>query len=398
MQTTVNTIQPVPYVEHLYGDDCKPAGVEESYGGSNVEFGRRSKTVINKKDKYGFRPMSPYKAEYHKRTQPTGTSKLTGGHCSSNRDIRGFPGGMEWWFGDSFDRMSALGEQSPDLLAMRAEANLKQQDLNLLLFAAFLPQTLRTIKDRYQKMDSLIDILHDKKKLMRRFNRADWKSLYLEWLFVWNQLHRDVVGGAAFLKKQSRPIGSLVTGRSRAEWTTSYEDVKRPYGQNYIGKATCRTDVHVSQRAVSVARITCDVAYTHNALGIDNPAYLYWDLIRWSWVIDQVIDIGLFIQSITSLHGLEHLGTCITRRAVNLSQVNVESMTHNGYTCTPSYNTGTSIRKTVDRQVRSSPTRTVTVRNPFQNSVAITAAVAAAVGLKMQRDVDINWILRRAGS
>ena len=365
-------------------------------GGSNIEFGRRSKTVVNKKDQYGFRPMSPFKAEYHKRVQPAGSSKMTGGACWDSYEFGGFPHGMEYWFKDSFNRMSALGEQSSDLLAMRAEANLKQQDINLLLFAAFLPKTLRSIKDRYQKMDALLDIAHDKKKLMQRFKRSDWKSLYLEWLFVWNQLHRDVVGGAAFLKKQSRPIGSLVTGRARAEWTTSYEDVKYPFAWNHIGKATCRTDVHVSQRAVSVARVTCDVAYTHNALGIDNPMYLAWDLIRWSWVIDQILDIGLFIQSITSLHGLEFLGTSVTRRAVNLSQVNVEGYSAGGYSWTPSYSTGTSTRKTVDREVRSNPTRTITVRNPFQNSVAITAAVAAAVGLKMQRNVDIDWILRHA--
>lgn len=397
MQTTVNVVQPAAtHIQLNYDAKCAEAGKYESYGGSNVEFGRRSKTVINKKDQYGFRPMSPYKAEYHKRIEPVGTSKMIGPTCWMNHDFSGFPGGMEWWFRDSFDRMTALGEQSSDLLAMRAEANLKQQDINLLLFAAFLPKTLLSIKDRYQKMDSLLDIAHDKKKLMRRFKKSDWKSLYLEWLFVWNQLHRDVVGGAAFLKKQSRPIGSLVTGRARAEWTTSYEDVKYPYAWNYIGKAVCRTDVHVSQRAVSVARVTCDVAYTHNALGIDNPVYLAWDLIRWSWVIDQVIDIGLFIQSITSLHGLEFLGTSITRRAVNLSQVNVEDHSADQYKFVPSYSTGTSIRKTVDREVRSNPTRTVTVRNPFQNSVAVTAAVAAAVGLKMQRDVDIDWILRHA--
>lgn len=401
MQTTVNNVKEATQhtlTNRLAGNACSWGPTNRSYGGSNIEFGQRSETIINKRDQHGFRAMSPLKATYHKRVQPVGSTEMThpGYPCTPYARLEGFPGGVEYWFSDLLDRMTAVGEQTPDLLAMRAEANLKQQDINLLLFAAFLPSTLRNIKETYQKMDSLIDILHDKRKLMRRFKGTDMKSLYLQWLFVWNQLHRDLVGGAKFLKKQSRPIGSLVTGRARASWTTSYEDVKTPSAWERIGLARCQTDVTVSQRAVSVARVTCDVAYTHNALGIDNPMYLIWDLIRWSWVIDQVVDIGLFIQSITSLHGLEFLGTSITKRVVNVSQINVEPYAYNGYSYSPSYSTGTSIRKTVDRQVRENPTRTVTVRNPFQNSIAVTAAVAAAVGLKMQRDVDIQWILRHA--
>lgn len=401
MQTTVNIVKEAPShtrTVRYAGNACAWGPTLRSYGGSNLEFGQRSETVVNPKDQYGFRAMSPFKATYHKRVQPVGSTEMTNPDypCTPYARLEGFPAGIEYWFPSLLDRMTALGEQTPDLLAMRAEANLKQQDINLLLFAAFLPSTLRNIKENLQKMDSLIDILHDKRKLMRRFKGTEWKSLYLQWLFVWNQLHRDLVGGARFLKKQSRPIGSLVTGRARASWTTSYEDQRTPFAWDRIGMATCRTDVTVSQRAVSVARVTCDVSYTHNALGIDNPMYLAWDLIKWSWVIDQVVDFGLFIQSITSLHGLEFLGTSVTRRAVNTSQVNVEDYSYNGYSYAPKYSTGMSIRKTVDRQVRSNPTHTVTVRNPFQNSVAVTAAVAAALGLKMQRDVDIDWILRRA--
>lgn len=369
-----------------------------SSGGTNIKFSQRSETVNNPKDSYGFRAMSPYKATKHEREQPAGSGKMEykGYPCSPWVKYDGVPGGIEKWFKTLFDRMSVVGEQSTDLLAMRAEANLKQQDINLLLFAAFLPATLKNIHANLKKMDSMIDILHDKQALMHHFRGTNWKSLYLQWLFVWNQLHRDVVGGAAFLKKQSRPIGSLVTGRARANWQTSFEDHQYPYQWGEIGKAVCATNVSVGQRAVSVARVTCDVKYAYNALGIDNPMYLIWDLLRWSWVIDQIVDVGLFIQSITSLHGLEFLGTSVTRRAENTSIVTIEPFSRGARSWHPEYSPGFSTRKTVERLVRSNPTRNVTLRNPFQNSVAVTAAVAAAVALKMERNVDIDLILRRA--
>lgn len=407
MQTTVNAREDLV---HTSRKSQRAAGVctirpeRVASGGSNVEFGQRSKTVSNEKDKYGFRAMSPFRATYHKRIECRGSSeqRLKGYPCFDTVTDRmtGFPGGMERSFGLMLNRMALPTEQSVGLLAMRAEANLKQQDINLLQFAAFLPSTLRNIKGNLQKMDSLIDILHDKRKLMQRFKGTEWKSLYLQWLFVWNQLHRDLVGGARFLKKQSRPIGSLVTGRSRASSQTTFEDHALPREWEYVGRAVCRSTVEVNQRAVSVARVTCDVAYAHNALGIDNPAYLLWDLVRWSWVVDQIIDIGLFIQSITSLHGLEFLGTSVTRRATNASIVEVEGMTRGNYTFSVDYSAGTSFRKTIDRQVFKNPTRGIMLRNPFQNSVAVTAAVAAAVGLKMQRtDQDLlRDIVRRASA
>lgn len=407
METKTNTREPQTWSSTIF-DGVISAGncsssAESGGGGFNAVYKAKSPLVRNKKDAYGFRPMSPFEGVEQEREQPTGKSEVwyknTSNICHDGLKFRHhgpIPGGMEYWFRGQIERDHVAGGQTHDLLAMRAEAGLKQQDINVLQFAAFLPATLKNIASNLKKMDHMLDILHDSKKLKRFLKREDPRSLFLQWLFVWNQLYRDVVGGARFLRSKARPIGSLVTGR--ASNTAENEEVvsKLVYANWPIGSAICTTRMSLSQRAVSVARVTCDISYTRNALGLNNPAYLMWDLVKWSWVIDQIADIGLFISSITSMHGLEFLGTSITERIVNETTVTVEPRADDQsfrYSC--EFKPGFSRRKSVRRLVRTNPTNTVTFRNPFQNNVMITAAVAAALSMKASGSTDMLTRLAR---
>lgn len=385
METITNTKVPLSRNETQYYT-CSHTEERTGSGGSNVIYKARSSTVNNPKDAYGFRPMSPFEGIEEERRQPTGTREMysTSGGCDGlvNRCHGPIPSGIEYWFRAQVYRDSVAGGQTHDLLAMRAEADLKQQDINVLQFAAFLPSTLKNIYDNFMKLDEMLNLLHDRKKLKRVLKKEDPRSLYLQWLFVWNQLYRDIVGGVRFIMSKSRPIGSLVTGR--ASNTSENEEVvsKMPYAYDYVGLATCTTRMSLSQRAVSVARVTSEISYTSNKLGLSNPAYLAWDLVKWSWVTDQIVDIGLFISSITSLHGLEFLGTSITDRVVNETTVTVESFERSGYSYQCSYAPGFSRRKHVKRIVRPNPTKTITFRNPFQTNVMIAAAAASALSMK----------------
>lgn len=400
METQENRTTPVVYRGIRYGNDgknnCKefPASSTPS-AGSDAIYKAKSALIRNAKDAYGFRPMSPFRGVDQERKQPIGETiqkRDIGGFCGDRlyRHYGGLPTGIEKIFGGFISSESVAGGQTHDLLAMRAEANLRQQDINILQFAAFLPATLKNILSNLRKMDELLDKLHDLQKLKRHLGREDPRSLYLQWLFVWNQLYRDVVGGSRFLRGKARPIGSLVTGRANNTAERTESVTKRVSSWIPVGDATCDVRVTLSQRAVSIARVTCDVKYTHNALGLDNPAYIAWDLVKWSWVVDQIADIGLFISSLTSLHGLEFLGTSITDRVVNESIVTVKLPLKERFNYYEGHwAPGFSRRKSVTRVIRSNPTSTVTIRNPFQNSVMVTAAVAAAVSMKAGQSKDI---------
>lgn len=404
METQINTRNPVTYDLYQYSSYSRPSRCEEKIllngidCGADTVYKAKSKLVCNKKDAYGFRPMSPFEGVEQEIKQPFGITehRLTDGrfpHCGglTTKHIGGIPGGIEHtrFFRNQIYRDSVAGGQTHDLLAMRAEANLRQQDINILQFAAFLPSTLKNIASNLKKMSEMLDLLHDLPKLKRVLKREDPRSLYLQWLFVWNQLYRDVVGGSRFLRNKARPIGSLVTGRASNSVENEEVISKRAQTNIEIGNAICTTRMVLSQRAVSVARVTCDIKYARNALGLDNPAYLAWDLVKWSWVIDQIVDIGLFISSLTSLHGLEFLGTSITDRIVNESTITMEMRPpERANAWTGNWKPGFSRRKSVKRVVRKSTTNTVTLRNPFQNNVMITAAVAAALSMKAGGSTD----------
>lgn len=280
---------------------------------------------------------------------------------------------------------------------MRAESELADANLNVLQFAAFIPSTLRTIASDVRKLKTLLHIAGNVKSLRAFFKVGeDPRSLYLRWLFVYNQLYRDILNSVEFLQSKAKPEGFIVRGTSRNSYTEKYSgqpwDVWSRTEENgarnraIVAKAVPEGQIEMSQRAVSYARITNRLEFTANSVGLLNPAYLAWDLVKWSWVVDQLVDIGAYINSLTSMHGLEFLGTSITTRVVNsctLSYVPVE--TNQSITTNVSVSPSTSKRKWVDREVRKNPTQTITVRNPFQTSTKINAAVIAALSMEMHR-------------
>lgn len=358
----------------------------------------RSDLIRNPKDAYGFRSMSPFKAheviiDYDAQGCTfTGTQSRAPFATTTRGEWTGIP--LDFRDVPQSSSMVTGGEQTDSLLAMRAEQNLAIRDINVLQFAAFLPATLKNIHDNLRKLDKWTDGIRDPRVRRELLKNEDPRSWYLQYLFVYNQLWRDIHGAIRYLKKKSIPEGALVTGRAFNKQTVPYHNRWSSLSPHrilhgYQGTVVLNGEIQMSQRAVSVARVTSELHYNKtNALGLDNPMYLAWDLLRWSWVIDQVADIGLFISSLTSLHGLEFLGTSVTTRTVNRCVVMGEDVIHTdpytkwSFVARDGFNT--SLRKQVTRNVYGQPTNVVTFRNPFKNNIAVTAAVAAALSLKMR--------------
>lgn len=54
-------------------------------------------------------------------------------------------------------------------------------------------------------------------------------------------------------------------------------------------------------------RVPTDGVSRINLLGLDNPAYLFWEVTRLSWMFDYVVGVGDWLQSFTAANGLEFI-------------------------------------------------------------------------------------------
>lgn len=361
--------------------------------------------VANPKDKFGFRSPSPYWAREVEVKHGAGTvrwesrhmSASPEGNCANRKAYYSHLDGVLAYPMQNIltSKRSYTGaEQTNALLAMRAESELADANLNALQFAAFIPSTLRTISSDVKKLSTLLQVAGNVKSLRALFKVGeDPRSLYLRWLFVYNQLYRDILNSVEFLQSRAKPEGFIVRGTSTNKYTENYSGHVNEiwasmdnWNRAIIAKGNYKGQIEMGQRAVSYARITNQLEFTANSVGLLNPAYLAWDLLKWSWVIDQLVDIGAYINSLTSMHGLEFLGTSITTRVVNTCSLSYEATeTNQSVSSDVSVSPSTSKRKWVDREVRKNPTQAVTVRNPFQTSAKINGAVVSALSMEMHR-------------
>lgn len=404
-----NTVETQFFEKELWTPACRVSTVESTANNVVYDLLERSHRpkVSNPMDEFGFRSPSPYWARETAIKHGVGSvewesrhpSPSTQGDCAGKKAYYSrLTGALDASFNNVYmSKRSYTGaEQTNALLAMRAESELADANLNVLQFAAFIPSTLRTIASDVRKLKTLLHIAGNVKSLRAFFKVGeDPRSLYLRWLFVYNQLYRDILNSVEFLQSKTKPEGFIVRGTSTNSYTEKYSgsplDVwsriqNSVSSRAVIAKAIPEGQIEMSQRAVSYARITNRLEFTANSVGLLNPAYLAWDLVKWSWVVDQLVDVGAYINSLTSMHGLEFLGTSITTRVVNsctLSYVPVE--TNQTITTNVSVTPSTSKRKWIDREVRKNPTQTITVRNPFQTSTKINAAVVAALSMEMHR-------------
>lgn len=371
-----------------------PGDTRTASSPSNIESETRSDNVNNPKDRYGFRAMSAFDASKHTLRWPSGES--------TGIRLRDCPGTVSYkvknlansgdigYIRSACSDTSTMGMQTEQLMRQRAEANLARGDINVLQFAAFLPSTLRTLKQNADTLSTLLTNFRHINWQRELHHGGNARGLFLQYLFVHEQLLRDIRGGIKFLQQESGLKGQLVRGRS---FNTSTRSVDTTGGLNYawgvVGRVRYTGDVKVDQRAVAIARITCETTYTASQLGLTNPLYLGWDLVKYSWIIDQVVDIGGFIGSLSSTHGLEYLGTSVTTHSTNKGQLSVIGYQDKSTQVTPSFGTGNNDYKTVVRRVYDSPFNGITVRNPFRNNAMITAAAFAALSLELRQTRNI---------
>lgn len=132
-------------------------------------------------------------------------------------------------------------------------------------------------------------------------------SAWLEYTFGWVPLIQDI--GSAVEVMQSSPPVDRVRGRANVSFPVSFDQTS---GGLYPGSrmnGTASGGVSLSCQVI----VTNPDLYLANQLGFVNPAFVAWDAIPFSFVIDWFLPVGKFLSQFTNEVGLE-LRDCATTR------------------------------------------------------------------------------------
>lgn len=129
---------------------------------------------------------------------------------------------------------------------------------------------------------------------------------WLELQYGWKPVLQDIYGTASLLAtKVNEGIPMYVHASSQADLDESQEVNARYDGgdYSYLRKHNQTVSIEASARFV----VSSSTNKTLAQLGITNPALLAWELIPYSFVIDQVIPVGNWLSSFDALVGVKDL-------------------------------------------------------------------------------------------
>lgn len=389
---------PIKTTTHKY--DCKgthtgtqtnaTAGQRESY------YFSRDPVRINPKDQFGFRPPSPYKSEF-RRMDYTGyqSSAYSTKNCPQGTALEFVSEGNCWYAGSwMFDQVPGYrsSSQTTQLIKQRALSDLKQQKVNLAMTLAFSRETAgmvsqggRRLLGAYKALKGR-DPVHALRELGawrgNKAHKANAASLYLEALFGWGNLANDILGAVEHMNKQSKPAFSYVYGRSSSDdsydVSTSLRDATD--GWNGLGRSRFVGTARTENKAVCIGRITSEGLHNLASLGFSNPAEVLWDILPWSWVINQFVAVSEYLSTYDATVGLTYLGGAHTLYQSVDGDFSLTNMPPDkrGRYVQASGHIGVQRRRAV-RTVFDADDVNLTIRNPFKTSTTVAAAVAAAL-------------------
>lgn len=286
--------------------------------------------------------------------------------------------------------MSTFNLKPRQQIINSAFAKLKNQKVNLGMSLAFIGQTSGMIRDgavRLREAYRLIRLYRwrDAARVLRISSRSELSKLYLEVLFGWMQLARDVEGLTEVLSEESRKKETFVYGRSRSsanqqiynrrEWPLPNQNLNTnlpPY--------CYRSGIRRSEnRCVVIGTVTTEGLHSYARLGLINPAEVAWDVLRWSWVIDQFVHIGGFLNAYDATAGLTYKGGSYTEFTEYVVQYGFENRPSSIYSAFVSDSPGLFTTRRGNRTLVDDNDISVTIRNPFQANVAVAAAAVLAL-------------------
>lgn len=140
--------------------------------------------------------------------------------------------------------------------------------------------------------------------------RQNWKRIPRKWLelqYGWNPLLQDIYGAAAHLDKEQSAEGAIlhVEANCRDE-EMLYQTVTGGPGNEsscrlkYRIKRQCQVGLYYFLNNGTLAELS--------SLGLINPAVIVWELVPYSFVVDWIVPVGSWLQSLTAASGYSFKG------------------------------------------------------------------------------------------
>lgn len=277
----------------------------------------RSDIVKTVKNEEGFRPPTSYVSNYSEHTPLYVVSTLRYSNSPSYYKFES----MQWYSVESvFPEASPVhfNTRNKTLLINNAFRKLKEQEMNLAQSLAFVRETSGLITSHASQLSRAYYFIKRGKYLVaadilgiRRL--SDMRDLYLAVVFGWMQLSRDLQGAVEMLANLSRPKHYYVYGRSKNEHSRRVYAVKQgPYVWNRPCDVEGNATVKTTQKVVVIGRVNSEGLHNLKRSGVINPMLIMWDLLRWSWIIDQFVSIGQYLDAYDATVGLDYMGGTYT--------------------------------------------------------------------------------------
>lgn len=125
------------------------------------------------------------------------------------------------------------------------------------------------------------------------------RDAYLEWQYGWKPLVSDLAGLFSVIKDNLKNIKPpLVTGRGHASSSASMEYEHAGY------KVKTSVDASYYCKIIATVSDTDGFFRTAHQLGLDDPLWIAWDLVPYSFITDWFIPVGNYLEAMNATVGL----------------------------------------------------------------------------------------------
>jgi hypothetical protein len=241
----------------------------------------------------------------------------------------------------------------------------------------------RNLKAREELLDQL------------RKSSKNVSSKYLATIFGLSPLISDVQGLIDEVVSDPRPLEFVATGRFKqvVEVSRAIQGPWIAWGTlpTYGPNRNYTTKSYASSRCFLRYRVDSKALQDMARLGLINPGYTLWDYLPWSFVIDWVVNIGQWLNTLDADAGLTFITGCYSEQIVHETTVVIDPFSLESTSGSPpvtkqvvsaGYTPGFKNSKTFERYPINAPISTVLqFKNPFS---IFTAAASIALALQMQ--------------
>lgn len=210
----------------------------------------------------------------------------------------------------------------------KARLRLKDQDVNLLEVWGERHESLNMIRENVNRIGktyaslkrgdfrgaaAALGLKSGFSGFTSKWRKNQSKAIANGWLelqYGWRPLLMDIHGAVEALHKSfvPSPKNQLI----RVSAVSRLSDETSETRSVTAGSELWRRGYEVQVKTCLYFRQTNRALHTLASLGITNPAYLVWELTRYSFVVDWLVHIGDFLSSLDASIGYEYRWGCVT--------------------------------------------------------------------------------------